>query len=243
MYQRKEFVTKEGNILPYRILWPDNYDKTKKYPVVLFLHGAGERGNNNNLQLVHGAKLFLADSNRKNFPAIVIFPQCPAESFWAVLDADRTTQPVKMKFDYTKPGNWPLQAAVDLVKKISNEEGVDKSRVYITGLSMGGMATFETVYRNPGMFAAALPICGGGDTAKYNSAATKTAFWVFHGDADASVNVELSRNMVAKLKSLGVSCRYSEYPGVNHNSWDNAFKEPDFLSWMFLKQLGKGVMQ
>ena len=104
---------------------------------------------------------------------------------------------------------------------------------------MGGMGTFETVYRNPGMFAAALPICGGGDTSKYNASVGKTSFWVFHGDMDAAVNVDLSRKMVATLKSLGIPVRYSEYPGVNHNSWDNAFKEPDYLSWMFSKKIAK----
>jgi predicted peptidase len=234
LYQRKEFVTADGNKLPYRILYPENYNKSKKYPLLLFLHGAGERGNDNNKQLVHGSKLFLADSNRKNFPAVVVFPQCPSESSWAAIEIDRATQPFKIKFDYSKPANWPLQAAVDLVKKLMNDEAVNKKRVYITGLSMGGMGTFETVYRNPGLFAAALPICGGGDSASYKF--LKTSFWIFHGDADAAVNVNLSRTMVATLKSLKIPVRYSEYPGVNHNSWDNAFKEPDYLSWMFSKK-------
>lgn len=232
-YEKKEYVFADGKKLPYRILYPANYDKTKKYPLILFLHGAGERGNDNEKQLTHGAKLFLKDENRKNFPAIIVFPQCPQESSWASAKVDRTVEPVKRTFDYTVEVNWPLQAANDLVRKLSNEEAVDKSRIYISGLSMGGMGTFESVYRNPDLYAAALPICGGGDVTHYDKRITKTAFWVFHGAADAVVNVKLSQEMVEKLKSLKAEVKYTEYPGVNHNSWDNAFAEAEYLSWMF----------
>jgi predicted peptidase len=232
-YEKKEFQFAEGKTLPYRILYPENYDKSKKYPLLLFLHGAGERGNDNEKQMVHGGKLFLKDENRKAYPAIIVAPQCPEESFWATVKIDRNSQPLKIDFDYNAEPQWPLVAANELVKKISEEESVDKSRVYITGLSMGGMGTFESVFRYPGLYAAALPICGGGDTRLYDKRISKTAFWVFHGDADAVVNVNLSRDMVAKLKELKTEVKYSEYPGVNHNSWDNAFAEPGFLKWMF----------
>jgi predicted peptidase len=234
IYEKKEFVFAEGKVLPYRILYPENYDKSKKYPLLLLLHGAGERGKDNEKQLVHGSKLFITAESRKNFPAIVVVPQCPEESFWAVTKIDRTVQPFKIEFDYTAEPNWPLAAANALVKKLSNEEGVDKARVYISGLSMGGMGTFESVYRNPDLYAAALPICGGGDVNHYDKRVGKTAFWVFHGAADAVVNVKLSQEMVEKLKSLKAEVKYSEYPGVNHNSWDNAFAERDYLSWMLL---------
>jgi predicted peptidase len=230
-YEKKEFVY-NGNTLPYRILYPANYDKNKKYPLLLFLHGAGERGKDNEKQLVHGSKLFLKEENRKNFPAIVVFPQCPEESFWAVIKVDRTVTPAKFEFDYTATPNWPLVAANELVKKLSTDEAVDKKQVYITGLSMGGMGTFESVYRYPELYAAALPICGGGDVKNYDKRVAKIPFWVFHGAADAVVKPELSREMVDKLKSLKAEVKYSEYPGVNHNSWDNAFAEPEYLSWM-----------
>jgi len=233
IYLKKEYVYADGKILPYRILYPENYDKNKKYPLILFLHGAGERGNDNEKQLIHGAKLFITNENRKNFPAIIILPQCPQESFWAVLKVDRTVQPAKMEFDYTMEPAWPLVAANELVKKISNEEGVDKSRIYITGLSMGGMGTFESVYRYPDLYVAALPICGGGDVNHYDKRVSRTAFWIFHGAADPVVNVKFSQEMVDKLKALKAYVKYSEYPGVNHNSWDNAFAEKDYLSWMF----------
>lgn len=124
-------------------------------------------------------------------------------------------------------------AANELVKKLIKKEAVSKKRVYVTGLSMGGMGTFESVYRYPKLYAAALPICGGGDTLHYNKRVTKTAFWIFHGAADAVVDVKLSQQMHAKIKALGAEVKYSEYPGINHNSWDNAFAEPDYLGWMF----------
>lgn len=239
LYQKKEFIYAEGKVLPYRILYPENYDKTKKYPLLLVLHGAGERGKDNAKQLVHGAKLFLADSNRKKFPAIVVFPQCPEESFWAAVKIDRSKQPLKIDFDYTAEPSWPLVAANELVKKIITEEGVNNKKVYITGLSMGGMGTFESVYRYPELYAAALPICGGGDTLHYDKRIAKIKFWVFHGAADAVVNVALSRQMVQRLKDVNVPVNYSEYPGVNHNSWDNAFAEPDYLRWMFAQKRKK----
>lgn len=238
VYLKKEF-NHNGNILPYRILYPENYDKNKKYPLLLFLHGAGERGNDNEKQLIHGSKLFISEENRKNFPAIIVLPQCPQESFWASTKIDRSVTPFKIEFDYTLEPSWPLVAANELVKKISADEAVDKSRVYITGLSMGGMGTFESVFRYPELYAAAAPICGGGSVNAYDKRVTKTAFWVFHGAADAVVNVKLSQDMVTKLNELKADVKYSEYPGVNHNSWDNAFAEKEYLSWMLLHKRKK----
>lgn len=234
LFEKKEYKNDFGQILPYRILFPENYDRTKKYPLVLFLHGAGERGSDNNAELVHGATLFLADSNRKKFPCIVIFPQCPANNFWNSGKLEFSHSPLQLTFDYvSNPELWPLHSAIALTKEIAEKESVDHSRIYISGLSMGGMGTFEAVYRYPDLFAAAMPICGGGDTTHYDKRVLKTSFWVFHGDADGAVRVEESRNMVNKLKALHANVNYTEYPGVNHNSWDNAFAEPAFLSWMF----------
>lgn len=233
LFQKKEFTHKDGNILPYRILYPENYDAAKKYPLIIFLHGSGERGKDNEKQLMHGAALFLKEENRKSFPAIVIFPQCPEESYWANANVDRSKQPFKIGFNYKSVPTWPLAAANQLVKKIAGEEGVDQTRIYIGGLSMGGMGTFESVFRNPGLYAAALPICGGGDVKSYDKRIKQTVFWVFHGAADAVVDVNLSREMVAKLKKLKANVTYSEYPEVNHSSWDNAFAEPNFLAWIF----------
>lgn len=235
-YEKKVYASPSGQPLPYRILYPENYDRAKKYPLILVLHGGGERGNDNEKQLTHGAKLFVSEENRKNFQAVVIVPQCPLDSYWAAAQIDRTTSPFTITIDYSKPEPIALQSAIALVQKISKEEGVDKKRIYITGLSMGGMGTYEAVYRYPKLFAAAMPICGAGDAARYDKRVAKVPFRVFHGSVDAVVDVKKSQQMVEKLKSLNASVTYTEYLNVNHNSWDNAFAEPDFLSWMFSKK-------
>ena len=238
-FEKRQYHYADEKILPYRILYPENYDRAKKYPLVLFLHGAGERGDDNEKQLVHGSKLFLDEENRKKFPAIVIFPQCPFNSFWAAIKVDTTVKPRMISFDYKSEANWPLLAANELVQKVTSEEAVDRRRIYVAGLSMGGMGTFEIVYRNPKMYAAALPICGGADLNNYTTWTGKTPFWIFHGDADPVVPVKFSRDANEKLKSIKADVKYTEYPGVNHNSWDNTFAEPDFLKWMFQQKQKK----
>lgn len=232
LYTRKEFMSSNGISLPYRLLYP-GAPASGKLPLVLVLHGGGERGNDNEKQLTHGANLFIDPSNRKNFPAYVLFPQCPGDGYWASATIERGTNPFKIELDYSKPIPKGLEATVELVRHLIKTEKIDKKRIYITGLSMGAMGTFEAVQRYPKIWAAALPICGMADVNAYNAKAKKIPFWLFHGDADAVVSVSGSRDMVAKLKSLGYTVTYTEYPGVNHNSWDHAFKEENYLRWMF----------
>ncbi len=238
-FQARIYETKKGQKLPYQILYPENYNRHHKYPLVLVLHGAGERGADNQKQLVHGSKLFLSDNNRRQFPAIVIFPQCPVDSYWMSGKIDRSKQPIELSFDYPKAPNWPLKAAVELVKKLSKKEAVDKKRIYITGLSMGGMGTFEALARYPKLFAAAAPICGGGNLEMTKKYANKVPLWIFHGAEDGVVKVQNSRDMYAALRANAANVKYTEYPGVNHNSWDNAFAESEFLPWMFSHVKGK----
>jgi len=233
LYEKKHFTSSDGFTLPYRILLPEDYKQGKEYPLILVLHGAGERGSDNEKQLVHGSKLFLDSLIRKKHKAIVVFPQCPENSYWSSVVIDRT-ESLALDFDYSRPITPPLKASIELVNSLLKSERVDNRRVYITGLSMGGMGTFEAVHRYPDLFAAALPICGGGDTGRYKK--VKTPFWVFHGSDDAVVNVQYSKDMVEKLKDVGVKVKYTEYPGVNHNSWDNAFAEKDFLPWMMKRK-------
>ncbi|MDX2283786.1 MAG: prolyl oligopeptidase family serine peptidase [Bacteroidia bacterium] len=238
-YERRSFAAAGGRQLPYRILYPEGYDRSQRYPLVLFLHGRGESGADNEKQLVHGASLFLKPEHRLAYPALVLVPQCPEDSYWANASVDRSTQPVTLRFDNTKPPTWPLAATADLLRQVIAEEAVDPARVYVTGLSMGGMGTFELVNRHPELFAAALPICGGGDAQGYRKQTKQVPFWIFHGDADAVVSVEQSREMHRALQALGAEVRYTEYPGVNHNSWDHAFADPAYLRWMFAQQRGK----
>jgi predicted peptidase len=230
-FEKKEFVSADGKKLLYRILYPQDYVKTKKYPLVLVLHGSGERGSDNEKQLTHGGKLFLDPAIRKNFPSIVVFPQCPENDYWASVKIERDKTPLQLDFDYTRPLTTPLALTIGLTDSLLASGSIDDRRVYITGLSMGGMGTFEAVHHYPDLFAAALPICGGGDTVRYNK--LKAPFWIFHGEIDGVVNADYSRAMVAKLRKENMKVKYSEYPGVNHNSWENAFAEPEFFRWMF----------
>jgi predicted peptidase len=233
LFQRKEFI-QGTDTLRYRMLLPENYDASKKYPLVVFLHGAGERGRDNNKQLAHGATLFLKPENRKNFPAIVIFPQCPPKpGYWSSVILDATKKPYVFDFNYSRPITQPLQSTILLVQQMVAENKVDTSRIYIMGLSMGGMGTLEAVCHYPNMFAAAISICGGGDAKAFTEVQAKTPLWFFHGDIDEIVEPKYSREVVARLNELDAPITYTEYPDVNHNSWDRAFAEKELLKWLF----------
>lgn len=228
-----DLLIHRGDTLPYRILFPKNYDPKAEYPVVFFLHGAGERGNDNEKQLTHGAKLFANDTVRQEFPAIVVFPQCPADSYWS--NVDMQTQSNGRREFYFSTGGKPsdgMRLFLRLVKRILKNEAVDKERVYIGGLSMGGMGTYEALRRKPKLFAAAFAICGGDNTANVAKYA-HVPLWIFHGEKDDVVPPMHSRVIVRELQRLGGDPKSTFYPDANHNSWDSAFAEPDFLPWLF----------
>jgi predicted peptidase len=228
----KHLYINGGDTLPYRLLLPENYDASKKYPLVYFLHGAGERGNDNEAQLVHGAKLFLNEEVRKQYPAIVVFPQCPQNSFWSNVDFKMENGQRQFNFKTDGEPTISMKLAEQLLYKILKEYPVNKKTIYVGGLSMGGMGTFEIVRRNPKLFAAAIPICGGANTATA-SQLKKVKWWIFHGAKDDVVPPSLSQNMADALKAIKATVKFTLYPEANHNSWDSAFAEPDFLSWMF----------
>ncbi|MBC7934307.1 MAG: dienelactone hydrolase family protein [Rhizobacter sp.] len=231
---KKEWLILGTDTLPYRVLLPENYQPAKKYPVIFFLHGSGERGNDNEKQLQHGAKLFLTDSLRKNYPAIVIFPQCSEKSFWSnvAFKMDTVTKKRSFEFSATAPPTVAMKLLLELTDKILKDFPVKKGQVYVMGLSMGGMGTFEIVNRKQGLYAAAIPICGGGDAATAGPL-SKTNWWVFHGAKDDVVLPVYSDIMVAALKKGNALVKYTLYPDANHNSWDAAFAEPDLLHWLF----------
>lgn len=231
LYSKKYFIS-GGDTLPYRVLLPQDFDASRKYPVLVFLHGSGERGSDNQAQLTHGGRLFLKDDIRKNFPAIVVFPQCPSNSFWSNVEIK---DPIGMRtFHFVKNGK-PTEAMkmlMGLVDELSEGASVDKTRFYVGGLSMGGMGTFELLRRKPKVFAAAFAVCGGDHMAnvkKYKH----IPLWVFHGAKDDVVPPENSEKVVAKLKSLGGDVKFTLYPEADHNSWDKAFAEPELLPWLF----------
>jgi predicted peptidase len=230
-YDYATFKDSRGTVLNYRILYPEGYNKNKKYPLILFLHGAGERGSDNESQLEHGADVFAFGLNEH--PAIVIAPQCPKEDYWASAKFSRYKYPLDLDFNYSYPETNAFHASIELVKSFIKDKKADKKRVYVTGLSMGGMGTFEAVGRYPELFAAAMPICGGADLNTYGQKQAKVPFYIFHGDADSVVPVKHSREAFKKLSDLGAKVSYKEYPEVNHNSWDFALKETLYPIWFF----------
>jgi len=197
----------KNDTLRYRILYPENYDSSKSYPLVLFLHGSGERGNDNEKQLVHGSSLFANPENRTKFPAIVVFPQCPENQYWAPINSRNDG------FSYvnTKKPTEPMQMVIRLIKELKKNEAVDKKRIYVSGLSMGGMGTYDLICRYPKTFAAAIPICGGVSLDRLKKV-KRMPIRIYHGSADDVVSPEHSRNAYNGIESKRIA-----------NSWINYF--------------------
>lgn len=230
-YEKQIFIAGKDTIR-YRILYPANFDQSKKYPILFFLHGRGESGTDNEKQLSHGAKQFLSADFRKNHPAIVVFPQCSSDSYWANVDIQTING--KRTFHFRKGGKptEAMKAATKLVDAITSENFIDQKRIYIGGLSMGGMGTYEMLRRKPKLFAAAFAICGGDHVANVKRY-KKVPLWIFHGEKDDVVPPSHSMTVVNQLKILGYAPKLTLYPEANHNSWDSAFAEPQLLPWLF----------
>jgi len=234
LYKREIFVSRDDT-LRFRILYPADFDETRAYPLLLFLHGAGERGHDNKAQLVHGSHLFADSTHRRNFPAIVAFPQCPKNDYWAKVEVTRNEATNNRTFGFL-PEEAPTHSMSLVMAWLSNmtqQPYVDENRIYVGGLSMGGMGTFDIVTRMPRMFAAAFPICGGSDPDAAYRYARQVPFWIFHGDADNVVNPEYARVMTKAISDHGGRVKLTMYEGVGHNSWDAAFIEPKLLPWIF----------
>ena len=232
-FEKKELIS-GGDTLRYRIQYPLNYDAGKKYPLVLFLHGSGERGSDNEAQLKWGGSLFADSAKRASYPAIVVFPQCPITTSWGRLTYNPQDS-LRFHFLSDSAASKPLSMVMQLLDDLVKTGNVNTRKIYVGGLSMGGFGTFEILWRKPHFFAASFPICGGGDPDKVKVYARKFPIWVFHGGADPVVPVGNSHLMVSALKAAGAKVTYSEYPGVGHDSWKNAFAEPELLSWVFEK--------
>lgn len=235
LFEKKQFISSSGDTLDYRILFPENYHADKDYPLVLFLHGAGERGSDNEKQLTHGAALFLAEENRRDFPAIVVFPQCPEDKYWIDISI-RSQLGGKGDPDFRESIKNPseeLSLVNELVENLITGEKVDQAKIYIMGLSMGSFGTFETLARWPEKYAAAVGICGGGNISLTKNYAHETAVWITHGAKDDVVPVVLSQRLYHALKEQGANVKYTEFPEANHNAWDPTFEIPELLPWLF----------
>jgi predicted peptidase len=211
----------------YEVYVPAGWTKSKKWPVILFLHGTGERGGyeaGKDESVI--ARFFV--TYHKSLPAIVVFPRCPEKKLWVNPEIERL--------------------ALKALDQSMAEFHGDPARVYLTGLSMGGYGTWFIASRHARRFAAIAPVCPGVrelhsiEQPALSSAADPFAavarrvkslpIWIFHGADDPVIPVDESRKMFAALKAIGADVRYSEYPGVQHDSWNKAYAEPDFLSWL-----------
>jgi predicted peptidase len=213
----------------YRVFVPSGWSKKKKWPVILFLHDAGERGDDNTVQTRVGIGPAIL-RQQETFPFVVVLPQCPKDHWW------------------TEPEMQTL--ALKSLEQTAKEFKCDSKRTFLTGLSMGGYGSWLIAANNRKKFAALAVICGGvipppgvkvpgtdvaGPADPYGAIASKigkTPVWVFHGGADTAVPVSESRKMVDALKAQRGNVRYNEYDGVGHNSWDKAYAEPEFFPWL-----------
>lgn len=234
-YDKGSFIDGKDSI-SYRILFPENFDPKQKYPVLFFLHGSGERGSDNEKQLVHGGKLFLRDDIRKQYPAIIVFPQCSEDSFWANIKMS-TDSAGKRSFDYQKGGKptKAMKALLGMIDNFLDKPYINHKQVYVGGLSMGGMGTLELLRRKPRTFAAAISICGGDNIANVDKY-KKVPLWLFHGGKDDVVPPSGSTAIANQLKIIGKEVKFTLYPDANHNSWDSTFAEPKLLPWLFSHQ-------
>jgi predicted peptidase len=232
-------IVLQGTTYKYQVFVPHNWTPHQKWPIILFLHGAGERGDDGLQQTDVGIGTAIR-SDRSRIPAIVVMPQCPKNSWWIQPPMD--------------------DLAIAALEAATKEFHGDARRMYLTGLSMGGYGAWHLAEKYPGRFAALVVICGGirppaaarkshpelekwtpaDEPKSYSDAAAKvgkTPVWIFHGADDDIVPVTESQRMVAAMKEIGAEVHYTEYPGVRHVSWDKAYDEPTLFSWLFSKSL------
>lgn len=234
VFQERTYTDPAGATHRYRLLLPENFDapaeQDKKYPVVLFLHGAGERGDDNLAPLKHVAGEFARPDRRKEYPAIVIVPQCPTGKRWVEVDWSKS----EGKGEFPASASPAMEMALGMLKSWTDSNRADLARVYIAGLSMGGYGTWYAAAIDHRPFAAAVPICGGGDP-DWAERYAGLPIWAFHGDADTAVPVGRSREMIAALKAANQSPEpiYTEIAGGPHDVWTDAFKRDDLFKWLF----------
>ena len=216
----------KGDTLNYRQLYPDA-DTMRKYPLVIFLHGSGERGNDNEAQLKWGVMNFATDQNMVLHPALVIAPQCPEKMSWSNFSRSKNTADTRLQSTPAKP----MELLMGLIKQLIKTMPVDTNRIYITGLSMGGFGTYDAIERYPHLFAAAVPVCGGGDPSLAPSI-SHLPIWIYNGAEDPAVNPQYSLDMLNALTKAGVHPGFTQYPEVGHFSWIGAYSDPLMMEWL-----------
>ena len=233
LYEARQVKDETGNQLPYRFLAPRSEIRDgapdQKFPLVLFLHGAGERGDDNKRQFIHGLRDLSQSSLRGRHPSFVVAPQCPSGQRWVDVNWGGKTHEMK---EQPTP---PMQTVLSLIHQLLKTEPVDPDRIYVVGLSMGGYGTFDLVQRHPELIAAGIAICGGGDPSR-GTAFQQVPMWVVHGSADPVVPVVRSQAMVAAIRKAGGVAIYTEYDGVGHDSWSETFANALVWDWLYAQR-------
>jgi predicted peptidase len=214
-YAKAEWVKGEHGGLNFQIHSPDAYERDAPIPLVVFLHGVGERGNDNQQQVNGLPKTFASPGNQAKRPCIVVAPQCPGEKYWT--------------------NDVVSEQVIKLVKDLSKHMPIDGDRLYLSGYSMGGFGTWAILGQAPKTFAAAVPIAGGGDPAIARSIKA-IPIWNFHGDADKSVGVDRSRGIVTALEKVNGKITYTEMKGEGHGIAHKVLKDEKVQEWLFAQK-------
>lgn len=227
--EAREFTAKNGIVVKYRWHEPAAGEGGKSHPLVLFLHGSGERGDDNRAQLKHGVGAIIAGAEKLDDPVFLIAPQCPAGQSWSPVDEGR------MRLSAADKPNPLMEAVLELVDETLAKPAVDRSRFYVTGLSMGGFGTWDLLARVPEKIAAAMPICGGGDPALAERFA-EVPIWAFHGVLDPAVPVSATKEMISALEKAGGKPGATFYPDADHDSWTRTYEDPKALRWLLAQR-------
>lgn len=228
-FETRTYENANKQSMPYRLLSPKSIEPGKLYPFVLFLHGVGERGSNNSRQMTHAVCEFAKPENREKHPCFVVAPQCPLDDGWVPLPG------LVFSLSTRKKPTPSLALALELYEKLVGELPVDRNRLYITGVSMGGFGVWDTIVRRPDYFTAAMPLCGGGDSA--SAARLKDLpIWAFHGEKDMTVPCRRTTAMIDAIRKAGGAPKMTIYPGVGHPCWLHAFTDPEVFEWLFAQE-------
>lgn len=211
LFESHAYENKKGEVLTYQLLKPLNFDSTKKYPLVVCLpYGNGIKG-------APAAQVLLKEVNREKYPSFLFVPYGPPGSGWGGVPA------------YVAVDSLVFDALNALQQEVA---AIDPERLYVTGISLGGYGSWNFIMKRPDMFAAAIPVCGGGNPALSNRI-KDVSVWAFHGAQDRNVPVEGSRNIIEEMKKAGGNPKYTEYPDAAHNIWDNVAATPGLWDWLF----------
>ncbi len=225
-FKAQTYHSPQGGTLPYQIYIPEDPGSNELYPLVIFLHGSGQRGNDNANQLLLGVRDIRLFSIQQSKPAIIIAPQIPHHDQWVNISAN--SHPT----DNSALPTVSMKLTIDLMNHIIKTLPVDKNRIYVTGLSIGGFGTWDLIQRFPDTFAAAIPVCGGGNKNKAEQI-KHIPIWAFHGDKDMIVDPNRSREMISAIKKAGGNPNYTEYKNVAHDSWTATYSDENVLKWLF----------